>query len=387
MTRLPLLIVLTLATTGCGSSSKPTPASPVDSTSTVRGSDGDPKKGDPKKGDSGPKNEPRENAPDKGPSTQNQSNGDPNTTRDRESGRPHVQIDSVIREKARQFSLNEQAKREQAGNYLDGQGETAISQLIALMSDKDVETRRGAAFYLLGNFAPQNDALVAAFVAALSDEDRAVRHIALQSVRSLPEKAAVQALPALARMLDSKTEQESNRQAAASLLASLEAHTELVMPALTNAALTDPSQRVRMASIRTIRRIGTAEQALPVLEEALTSDRSALVRRTTARQLAQVGSEALPIADSMCKAFEDTDDAVRTTVTDALIALGDPVVPIVAKHLGSPNAATRENALFVLGKMGPKAGSVTEEVKKLLQDPVPEVRELAALVLKRLQGP
>lgn len=76
----------------------------------------------------------------------------------------------------------------------------------------------------------------------------------------------------------------------------------------------------------------------------------------------------------------------QEVAADALGRIGAAAVPELVKVLSSPDAAVREKAVQVLGRMGPAAAPAAPELIQLLHDPDESVRRAAARTLGQI-GP
>ncbi|MFT7640668.1 MAG: HEAT repeat protein [Pirellulaceae bacterium] len=282
--------------------------------------------------------------------------------------------------------VSEDGDRQAASDYFDGLGEEAIVPLLALVNDEDLDTRKGAVFYLIGKFEPENPEMVAAIAGKLSDEDRAVRHLALQMVRFFPVETLPETLPRLAEMLDPQKEHESNRLAVARLLKSLSSNKELIIPSLAKAAQSDPDEQVRSACIDAIFAIAPAELYVPILKNALMTETKAAIRRNAARRLELSGKAAEPAIEALAKALSDTDKDTRTSATNALLNLGEPAIPALIEQLKSPSRSAKLRAILVLGRLKKAAIPSLDALRAAAKDPDPEVQKLAKTVVKYLEN-
>lgn len=276
--------------------------------------------------------------------------------------------------------------RTQAERNLAELGDRAEPQLLAALNDDSPAIRRAAAFTLLEMFDPRDEKMVAAFRLALADDDRTVRHIALQAVKDLPHADLVSALPRLAQMLDSRRESEANRGEVARLIGKLESDAHSMLPALMRAAREDPSAKVRSACLFTISRVADAAAVVSVCQEALNKDNDATVRAVAAARLGRIGPAASEAAADLGRTLEDKDDSVRRAAADALVRIGPLAVPVLIQSLESKDPRARQWAVFALGNLGPAAQPATAALRKRLNDEDPAVRQLTEAVLVRLQA-
>jgi HEAT repeat protein len=282
--------------------------------------------------------------------------------------------------------VSEDGDRQAARDYFDALDDGAIAPLLAVINDEDLETRKGAVFYLIGKFEPENSELVTAMAAKLSDDDRSVRHLALQMVRYFPVETLPQTLPRLAEMLDHAKEHETNRLAVARLLKSLTSHKEIVLPALIKAAQHDPDEQVRAACIDTVFGIAAAEQYVPILQNALLNEEKTAIRRSAAKKLELSGNAATPAIDALAQALSDTDKDTRTSATNALLNIGAAAIPALVSQLKSPSRSAKLRALLILGKLKEAAVPSLAALRAATRDPDPDVQKLAKSVVKYLEN-
>ncbi len=268
-------------------------------------------------------------------------------------------------------------------------------RLLPLLSDESVEVRRGAAFYVVEKFEAADPDAVAAFQAALTDEDPTIRHIALQAFKSMPPAVKIKAAPQLITMLESErptgdpavdARRDTNRAEVARLLASLESAAHELLPQIIEAARNDPSERVRLACIFAAHRIGETNELVPLYRDVLKSDDNPAVRRIAAYRLEKIGRAAAPAATDLAEALEDNSEEVRKAARDALAAIGEPAVAPLISKLESENAAARYQAIFALGKLGATARPALPSLKKRLEDKDERVGELASAVVKYIES-
>lgn len=275
---------------------------------------------------------------------------------------------------------------ESAALELEKLGDSAQSDLVALLGDTRAEARRGAAFYLLAKFNPSDAKQVAGYSGLLDDKEPFLRSLGLQAVRKMQKTDQAAAVPRLSKML--ATEQEpsaDNRAALARVLGSLKQDAAPALEALTTGAKADESPKVRGAYLVAISQIASPEQALPAFRQGL-ADPDATVRLVAAARLRQLGIDAAPAAEDLAQALEDADPSVREAAAEALVKVGAAAVEPLSQHVDSKNASTRQLAIACLGKLGPAAKSALPQVEKHLADEDPEVKKIAEAVVRILKG-
>lgn len=278
------------------------------------------------------------------------------------------------------------AARRAAAEKLDELAAGGNVDFVEVLSAGSPEARRCAAFFLVDRVDPSDPAIAGPFIAALSDKDGPVRHIALSVVKRFPKETLVSAAPQLAEMMADQNEQAANRAAIARLLGGLEAEARPVQGELMRSMAEDPDQSVRSACLMAVSRVAEPPDAATVISQALARDTEAGVRGLAAVRLGRLGHQTDAATTALADALEDSDESVRQKARDALIAIGAPSVPPLTRKLQATDAATRRLAVFALGRLGPAASSAAAELKKRLQDEDEEVRKLAELAIGRIEG-
>jgi hypothetical protein len=276
---------------------------------------------------------------------------------------------------------------ESSATELEKLGPQTHSLLLALLQDSAVETRRGAAFYLLGHFDAENRAQAAAFSTLLSDADVTLRGIGLSAVKQMRREDQAAVAGKLAAMLDPAREAKAeNRAAIARLLGILKSEDAAVLPALVAAASGDPEAKVRGSCLVAIAQLAAADVAVEQLIQGL-SDREATVRLVAATRLRLFGKSAAPAAQTLTAALADSDPAVRDAIAESLISIGAPAVEPLAGMLNSPSADARKYALACLAKIGTPAKAAIPAIEKCRQDADEQIRKLAEAALKQIGMP
>lgn len=120
-----------------------------------------------------------------------------------------------------------------------------------------------------------------------------------------------------------------------------------------------------------------------------TSERAAVGKLTpmsTPPQLIAPVSFETPIVDEPKGLKPLAEWTEQEAAADALGRIGAAAVPELVQALSSPDAAVREKAVGVLGRMGAEAAPAVPSLTRLLDDPDPVVRKAAARTLGRI-GP
>ena len=276
--------------------------------------------------------------------------------------------------------------REAAAEALDQAAKAGHQPLWALLQDTSPQVRRGAIYYWLDRFNPADSEAVAALSKGLSDQDPAVRAMAMSAAQRFPAEAVAQALPQLSVLLTNRQNSAETRAAAARLIGTLEAQGGEAAGALAQAAVSDPDASVRSAGLLSLCRAAPADQAAAVLQQVLARDAQASIRGVAAVRLGKLGPSAAGAAPALAEALADRDEGVRRKAADALAALGAAAVTPAAGKLEAADAGVRRLAVFVLGKLGTTAKPALDALRKRLQDPDAEVKQLAELAIRRIEG-
>lgn len=304
----------------------------------------------------------------------------------REAGENATATVDQLRSWATALAGGDVRTREAAAEGLDRAALAGQPPLWALLRDASPQVRRGAIFYWLDRFDPADSESVAALSKCLSDQDPTVRAIAMSAAQRFPAGAVAQALPQLSIVLTDRQNGAETRAAAARLIGTLEAQSREAVPALVKAARGDPDPPVRSACLLSLCRVAAAEQAAPVLQQVLQQDAQATVRGVAALRLGKLGPSAAGAAPALAAALADSDEGVRRKAADALAALGAAAVTPASGKLEAADPGVRRLAVFVLGKLGADAKPALDALRKRLQDPDAEVKQLAELAIRRIEG-
>ncbi|HEX5105827.1 MAG TPA: HEAT repeat domain-containing protein [Pirellulaceae bacterium] len=273
---------------------------------------------------------------------------------------------------------------EQPATELEKLGPQASADLLPLLKDTSAPVRRGAAFYLLGQFDPAQADQVAAFSALLDDDDQTLRGFGLTAVKQMREKDQIAALPRLTAMLTSMREDKAeNRASIARLIGSLKEDASSAVDSLATAAADDPDAKVRAACLAALVQVAQPALCLLPLANGL-SDADPAVRLVAAARLRLMGPVAAPAAKQLAAALGDSDARVGENAAEALIRIGAPAVEPAMAQLASQNIEAKKLALACLAKIGPDAKSALPAIEKCRSDADPVVRQLAEAAIKRI---
>ncbi len=240
--------------------------------------------------------------------------------------------------------------------------------------------RRGAIYGLYSGFQPSDSQYVDAMVEGLDDEDRGVRHIALEAINKLPKKSFVEIIPQLAPRVTAAHEPDPQLRAqAARMIARQKTAAQAALPALNEAVKSDPDFNVRSAGLFAIYNVARdADEALPAPMHALASDRDPRLRRIAAQRLGKYGSAAAPAVPTLIAALADNgiparaaddplrgkDEPVCLAAAAALTQIGKPAVAALTNEIASDNRVVRVLAIRVLGDIGPDAKSAAAALQR-----------------------
>lgn len=275
-------------------------------------------------------------------------------------------------------------KNEQAATDLEKLTAEETAALWPLLKDSDANVRRGAAVFLLAAFDPASREQVEAFGAILDDDDAMVRARGLDAVKQFGPADQIAALPKLSALLDSKREERiENRMSVARMCGAMKREATPALPALKQAAISDPDVKVRAAALGALAQVAEPIEAANTLAAGL-GDKDVAVRVVAAARLRQLGPAAAVVAQALAVALGDSSPEVTEAAAEALIRIGAPAAAPLGNQLGSTQVNTRKLALACLIKLGPLAKPAAERIAKCRQDADPEVRQLAETALGRM---
>ena len=149
--------------------------------------------------------------------------------------------------------------------------------------------------------------------------------------------------------------------------------------------LRDEDVLVRRAAADALGRMGpAAHAAVGGLARAL-SDPDVEVRRLAAWAIARTGREAERAMSSLILALADADEQVRLRAFSVLSELGEPAVGGLEAALTQPDARLRAGAAATLGEIGKPAARSLDALRKLLDDPDPEVRSQSKTAIEKIE--
>lgn len=219
----------------------------------------------------------------------------------------------------------------------DAEMEDPVAEHIAALRDDDWAIREEAATLLGGLKDPR---AVSPLVIMLRDRDRSVREAAVGALRSI----GAPSVPALGTCLD---DPELSVQEAASTVLSSIADARVLNPLIQ--ALRSQDWIVRMHAAKALGRIkdsGSVPALAPLLQ-----DKVKAVREEVSTALAAIGESAMP---ALLEALTHHDWLVRLHAVEALgkTASREAVQPLLTTLFNDTDSAVREDAVRALGSIG-----------------------------------
>lgn len=213
----------------------------------------------------------------------------------------------------------------------------SVSEQIAALQDEDWAVREDAAT-VLGTL--KDPRAVAPLTALLRDEDRAVRQAAIGALTAIGNPA----VNALGRCLDEPSLEV--QEAASQILATI--GDEQVFEPLVK-VLASKDWIIRMHAAKALGRIGDP-RAVPALLPLL-QDKVKAVREESAGALAAIGTASIP---SLVQALRHEDWLVRLHAVESLGKLRSPdaVEPLLFVLFNDRDSAVREDVVRALGDIG-----------------------------------
>lgn len=212
----------------------------------------------------------------------------------------------------------------------------AVTEQIAALRDEDWAVRENAA-HLLGTL--KDPRAVTPLIALLRDQDRSVREAAIEALRAI----GAQSVEALGTCLDQPD--LSVQEAAAAILSTIA--DERVLPLLIK-ALQSSDWIVRMQAAKALGLVKHPDAIAPLIP--LLQDKVKAVREEAAAGLAAIGDSAIP---SLVSALRHEEWLVRLHAVEALGKTRSPqaVEPLLSILFNDQDSAVREDAVRALGEI------------------------------------
>lgn len=213
----------------------------------------------------------------------------------------------------------------------------AVAEQIAALRDEDWAIR-GEAAGLLGTF--KDPRAVVPLVSLLRDQDRSVREAAIGALRSIGP-AAVETVATCLTELDL-----SVQESASAILATI-ADERVLAPLIK--VLHSGDWIVRMHAAKALGRVRNADAVEPLIP--LLQDKVKAVREEAATALAAIGDAAI---SSLLKALQHEDWLVRLHAVESLgkAKSKQAVEPLLSVLFNDRDSAVREDAVRALGEIG-----------------------------------
>lgn len=277
----------------------------------------------------------------------------------------------------------------------------ALPLLQAHVNHPSAAVRRGAIFGLYSRFDARDSQLVDTMVAALNDDDRGVRQVALEAINKLPKKSFVAVIPQLVPRLSDQHEPDPQLRAqTARMLARQETAAQAALAALNAAVQHDPDFQVRSAALFAVYNVARdADEALPAPLYAVAHDRDPRLRRIAAERLAKYGAAAATATPQLIAALADSgvparaaddplrgqDEPVCLAAVAALVSIGEPAVEQLVDALKSENRQVRVLAMRTLGDIGPVAKAALPALAQAAASSDPNETAAAKTALAKIQ--
>jgi HEAT repeat protein len=213
----------------------------------------------------------------------------------------------------------------------------SVAEHIAALKDEDWAIREEAAT-ALGTF--RDPRAVGPLISLLRDADRAVRQAAVGALTAIGEAS----VPVLGLCL---SDPQPDVQEAASSVLSLIADERVLAPLI--ASLKNPDWIVRMHAAKALGRVKDAHAIAPLVP--LLQDKVKAVREEATTALAEIGDPALP---SLLEALKHSEWLVRLHAVEALgkSRSADAVEPLLWALFNDHDQAVREDTVRALGQLG-----------------------------------
>ena len=244
----------------------------------------------------------------------------------------------------------------------------AVTEQIAALRDEDWAIR-GEAAGLLGTL--KDPRAVVPLVALLRDQDRSVREAAIDALRAI-------GAPAVEAVGTCLTAPDLSVQESASAILVAIADERVLAPLIT--ALHSGDWIVRMHATKALSRVGNADAVEPLIP--LLQDKVKAVREEAATALAAIGDAAIP---ALLKALQHEDWLVRLHAVESLGKSQSKraVEPLLSVLFNDRDSAVREDAVRALGEIGdPQA---VEYLLTTIREP--GLRTLSVEALGRIGDP
>ncbi len=242
----------------------------------------------------------------------------------------------------------------------------------AMIKAMDDERTVYWAILVLSELGPDAEPAVPVLAEALGHQDAEVRHEAAQALRAIGAKAAP-AVPELITALDD--EQVGVQLPSVLALGSIGPAAKDALEKISSLKESD-DQLLQVCALWAIEKIDPNEERLktetaPVLVNLLLNENQA-VRNAAALAVLQLEPGADVVGPLFTEAYGKASEGAQADMIDAAASLGGEVVPRLVVGLGNPNG--RQQAIQILGRIGPDAAEAVPELLKHVDDPNPAIR-------------
>ncbi|MFN0199526.1 MAG: HEAT repeat domain-containing protein [Planctomycetaceae bacterium] len=240
---------------------------------------------------------------------------------------------------------------------------TAVPQLETATKDSDNRVRQSA---LSGLYIVAPDVGLPVLLAAINDPDVEIR------------KNVVQAL-SMGRAESDPIQQSTPYLEAAGINRLIPAE---AAPALI-AALDDENEFVRKYAVVALSKLGThAEPALPRIKELMVTEPS----NELGQAFVGIGPAAIETLKELME-HKNPNVKPRARVAMSLLARKHPAaLAVMIDGLSSPSWESRYHLVVALGQLGPLAKAAIPEIRKMANDPSPEMRQMVADAIQRIEA-
>jgi HEAT repeat protein len=242
----------------------------------------------------------------------------------------------------------------------------------AMIKAMDDERTVYWAILVLSELGPAAEQAVPVLAEALSHEDPEVRHEAAQALRAIGPKAA----PAVSELIKSLDDEQIAVQLPCVLaLGSIGTAATDALEKISSLKESD-NQLLQVCALWAIEKIDPNEERLktetaPALVNLFLSENQA-VREAAALAVLQLEPGADVVGPLFTEAYGKASEAARADMIDAAASLGGPVVSRLVIGLDNPDG--RQQAIQILGKIGPDAAEAVPGLLKHVDDPNPAIR-------------
>ena len=274
-------------------------------------------------------------------------------------------------------------------------GVADVSQIAALLTDKDATVRRPAAELILGLTEIPGDA-VPALTRALDDDDDMIRVAGAEGIAAAAPKGtgaltAEKLAAVIARSYPPKYDAKTDRLDGpeASYWKALLRIGKPAVPAITT-LLTHTNPRVRVLAARSLGDIGEAAKPAADALRKLLADEFADVVIEAVCTLYRLGEGDANTERLIALGLQSTERGVAAAAVSAIARMGPagkPLIPRALEQLESPRPEARYAAVMFVGLLPPdEAAKAVPALAKRVTDETVEIRRAVGIVLERL-GP